>query len=200
MACYFQTELLCPCDGSIARQYPTFAGEAIRSTSRPNGDIKYDCESIMKTRSIGDLRSAGAKFMFGRASRLLVQQAERQLALIFENARRVPKYLIAVHIRWGDKIMEMTFVSMTDYIKATQKVLDGRRKTQTEEDSKKANALLATEHPKAVEEFRQLAPPEGNIYLDHYYIEMLPHQIEGFNVNPPIKLKASTSIPKCPPN
>jgi hypothetical protein len=184
MACYFQTELLCPDDDSMARQYPTFAGEAIHNISRPNGKVKYDCESIMTTRSVSEIRSAGVEFLFGRASRLLVQEAERQLALVFQNESHVPKDLITVHIRWGDKKQEMKLVPMADYIKAIQKVLDGRSKTQTGEDSNEANIFLATEDPSAVEAFRQLAPPEWNIYLDQYYIEMLPHRIDEFNGNP----------------
>ena len=184
MPCYFQTELLCPSDDSMARQYPTFAGEAIHNISSPNGNIIYDCESIMTTRSVTELRTAGVEFLFGRASRLLVQEAERQLALVFKNASHVPKDLITVHVRWGDKRSEMKLVPMAAYIEAVHKVLDGRSKSQKGEDSKQANIFLATEDPKAVEEFQQLAPPEWNIYLDQYYIEMLPHRIEGFNGNP----------------
>jgi hypothetical protein len=57
----------------------------------------------MKTRPVNEIRPAGAEFMFGRVSPLLVEEAERQLALVFEKAGQVPKDLIVVCVRWGDK-------------------------------------------------------------------------------------------------
>jgi hypothetical protein len=76
-------------------------------------------------------------------------------------------------LRWGDKVVsEIIKVSMTEYVDAIHEVLDRRSKTQRGQDS---------EDPAAEAEFWKLAPPEWNIYLDQFYVEMLPYRIKGFN-------------------
>jgi hypothetical protein len=181
MACYFsQSELNCEGDDALARQYPTFASASgLHNISKSKGNVKYQCDSIMDVTPKSELRASATEFLFGHVSPLVIQEAERQLALVFEKAGQVPKNLITVHIRWGDKAREMRLVPVSNYMQAIQQVLD-RRKS----NDKTVNILLATEDPKAVEEFRQLAPPEWNIYLDQYYTDMLPYRKSEYNGSP----------------
>jgi hypothetical protein len=126
-----------------------------------------------------ELRASATEFLFGHVSSLVVQEAERQIALVFEKVGQVPKDLITVHIRWGDKAREMQLVPISDYIQAIEEVLDQRKS-----NDKTANIFLATEDPQAVKEFQKLAPAKWNIYLDQYYTDMLPYRISEYNGSP----------------
>jgi hypothetical protein len=180
MACYFsQSELNCEGDETLARQYPTFTPD-LHNISRSNGKLKYRCDSIMGvTTPKNELRASATEFLFGHVSSLVVQEAERQIALVFEKVGQVPKDLITVHIRWGDKAREMQLVPISDYIQAIEEVLDQRKS-----NDKTANIFLATEDPQAVKEFQKLAPAKWNIYLDQYYTDMLPYRISEYNGSP----------------
>lgn len=90
-----------------------------------------------------------------------------------------PDDLITVHVRWGDKKREMKLVNMTDYIAAVQRISSDLGRNNSH-----ANVFLATEDPKAVEEFRKLAPSEWNIYVDAYFEQFLPHRQANYNGNP----------------
>jgi hypothetical protein len=125
-----------------------------------------------------DLRAATTEFLFGHVSPLVVQEAERQLALVFEKVGHVPKDLITVHIRWGDKGGEMKLVPISDYIHAIEKVL-----VQRKSNDKTANIFLATEDPRAVKAFKKRAPAAWNVYLDQYYTDLLPYRLGGYNGN-----------------
>jgi hypothetical protein len=160
----------------MARRYPTFAGEAIRNISRPNGNIKHDCESIMKTRPVNDIRTAGAEFLFGRASPLLVEEAERQLDLVFEKAGQVPKDLIVVHVRWGDKKQEMRLVSMASHSEGAgwaKEIPDGGRL--------QGEYIFGNRGSKSSRGISKTCPPEWHIYLDQYYTDMLPYRVSEYN-------------------
>jgi hypothetical protein len=191
MACYFpQSELNCEGDEALARQYPTFTPD-LHGISRSNGNVGYDCHSIMNVTARSDLRAAATEFLFGHVSPLVVQEAERQLALVFEKVGQVPKDLITVHIRWGDKGAEMKLVPISDYIHAIEKILDQRKS-----NDKTANIFLATEDPRAVEAFKEQAPAEWNVYLDQYYTDLLPYRLVGYNGNPKVakQLKGRTGL------
>jgi hypothetical protein len=193
MACYFsQSELNCEGDEALARQYPIFTPD-FHNISRHNGNVKYQCDSIMKddvvdgvvtTTTKSQLRASATEFLFGHVSPLVVQEAERQLALVFEKAGQVPKDLITVHIRWGDKEREMQLVPIYKYIQAIQRVLRDRPKSSTSNNDKTVNIFLATEDPQAVQEFQNLAPSEWNIYVDQYYTDMLPYRVSEYNGSP----------------
>ena len=92
---------------------------------------------------------------------------------------QVPKDLITVHIRWGDKVDEMKLAPMVEYIAAIKRILK-------EKPRKEINILLATEDPMAVHEFHDLTLnyTNWNIYIDQYYYDMLPYRINEYNGNP----------------
>lgn len=43
------------------------------------------------------------------------------------------------------------------------------------------NIFLATEDPKAVEEFRQALPTGWNLFVDQFWVETNPHRIDEYN-------------------
>ena len=89
----------------------------------------------------------------------------------------VPKGLITVHIRWGDKIVhEIKKVNFDQYIDAVNKILRERG-----EPSGAANIFLATEDPEAVKQFTRYSPKNWRIFLDQYFVANLPHRQGKYN-------------------
>jgi hypothetical protein len=99
----------------------------------------------------------------------------------------IPKDLITVHIRWGDKGKEMKLVSAQEYIDAIDQILHLRKKGSTSTSTSTANIFLATEDPDAVREFTSLISSTRNnwtVWIDAYFHDMLPHRIKKYNGNP----------------
>jgi hypothetical protein len=115
------------------------------------------------------------EYLFARVSSLVIQEAERQLNLVFKQG--IPPDLITVQIRWGDKQKEMKLVPAHDYVNCVQQILDRRNNPSSSSSSSSSSAVsvyLATEDPKAVEAFRHAAPKEWTIHVDQYFHDMLP--------------------------
>jgi hypothetical protein len=141
------------------------------------------------------LQTATIESLFTRVTPLVQQEATRQLNLVFQGQGSVPKDLITVHIRWGDKVetfrngkqtryAEMTKVSMDDYINAVQQILDRRRTHQGGQYQTLANIFLATEDPVAVKEFKQAIPDGWNVFVDQYLVETQSHRVHEYNASP----------------
>jgi hypothetical protein len=171
-------ELNCQGDREMAIEQPDFNPQ--RNLSRPNGAVPKLCShSIAQGMHVRRLRMASLEYLFTRVTPLLLQEAERQLSMVFRDA--VPKDLITVHIRWGDKEREMKLVLISEYIEAIYQILDKRPGASRD----KANIYLATEDPEAVKQFREAIPSSGwNLYLDQAYVEMLPHRVMEYNGSP----------------
>ena len=107
MKCYFAaSELNCPGDVGYAVNNPGF--DASGSLSKPNGHLIIPSKDensgpeILPPRSntgIQMLQTAVVESLFTRVTPRVVEEAERQLNLVFGG--RVPADLITVHIRWG---------------------------------------------------------------------------------------------------
>ncbi|KAG7353734.1 hypothetical protein IV203_003089 [Nitzschia inconspicua] len=113
------------------------------------------------------IRAASTEFIFQQISPIVIQEAQRQIGLIFPDGV-VPEDLVTVHIRWGDKFWEMDLVSIEEYIYAINKLLQ-RHHGMTPRNNTiilTANIFLATEDPRAYQEFMQAKPPEWNVYAD----------------------------------
>mmetsp|Transcript_778 Transcript_778/g.1899 ORF Transcript_778/g.1899 Transcript_778/m.1899 type:complete len:402 (+) Transcript_778:234-1439(+) len=110
MRCYFATsELNCPGDVEYAIANPDFDHE--HSLSKPNGNVivpneDYVSQMLPSKKDGGEqlLQTAVVESLFLRVTPLVVEEAERQLSIVFGGKNEVPVDLIAVHIRWGDKI------------------------------------------------------------------------------------------------
>ena len=106
MLCYFQhAELDCPGDVDLATQ--NFVYDSTQHhLSEPNGNVGRHCSQSTTGSAKRTLRMAGIEYLFTRVTPLLQKEAQRQLELVFPSGV-VPKDLITVHIRWGDKDREM---------------------------------------------------------------------------------------------
>lgn len=208
MKCYFpESEPECEVDTikSAAETEITSQSHAINMTRRLGG-ITENCSNVIESvgNNVSIVRAAMTEFLFTRVSQIVQQEGQRQLNLVFgrpdlnenhswnntsENGV-VPKNLITVHIRWGDKGREMNLSPISKYILAIERILQERRRSRdskvpmykdsvepvssaNDDDLSEVNIFLATEDPEAVMEFQKAAPKAWNIYIDQYYIENL---------------------------
>lgn len=177
MACYFpQAELQCPGDVST----PVGESNSIK-LYKAQGKVARHCQSLLKQYDMtnSDVRTAGVEFLFSHVSRLVQYEAERQLNQVFSTVETIPKNLITVHVRWGDKVNEMTLVPIKTYIESVEEIL---RKRKGSEQS--VNIFLATEDPAAVNAFVQQAPRDWSIFVDQYFHDLLPYRNAEYNGNP----------------
>jgi hypothetical protein len=185
MTCYFpNSELQCPGDVQLAKDHPTFDGAFFNISRGPRqGTVNWDCPSILLNYTQEYVQMAAMEWLFGQISPHIVREAERQHQLVFRGNNKTPDDLIAVHIRWGDKKLEMKLVTMKDYVRAIHQLLEERPRQAV-------NIYLATEDPEAVAQFQQQAPPNWNLYIDHFYEELSPHRLDEYNGVP----KAATLL------
>lgn len=130
----------------------------------------YRCDGIMQNYNVSEFRAGGIEYLFSSVSPVLINDAERQLNIIFPNG--VPPDLITVQVRWGDKLVEMTtFISIEEYIGGVYEILKARN-----DPPNRANIFLATEDPRAVKAFREKAPPGWTLHVDQYHEELKGHR------------------------
>lgn len=116
-----------------------------------------------------EFRAASTEFLFHRIAPLVIQEARRQVGLLF-GAKGTPDDLITVHVRWGDKFWEMpnrTLVAVQTYMDAISTLLQ-----ETQGHNRTANIYLATEDPRAYREFKNATPAGWNIYFDRTVEEL----------------------------
>jgi hypothetical protein len=178
MTCYFpESELRCANDRVLTPQQEN----ELANMTRGRGKIKNACPSIRAEYDVSDIRAATTEFIFTRVSIVVQHEAERQLQHVFGDV--VPKNLITVHIRWGDKADEMTLLPVSDYIEAVERILYQRRNDNLQW-SDDVHIFLATEDPRALEEFQEAAPSTWKIYIDQYFREMTPYRRASYNGSP----------------
>lgn len=166
MNCYFpKAEMRCPNDH--------LRSENQTNPNKVPSPFIERCGSITNNKSklISAFRAASMEYLFQSVHPTVIQEAERQLNLVFPGGK-VPPDLITVHIRWGDKKAEMDLLPAEDYVKAVKRILERRERGS----SYPASIFLATEDPKAFDAFREAAPNEWTIYLDQYFHDMLPYR------------------------
>jgi len=163
MQCYFPSmELQCPNDvttkeGKVVGLYSNCIDNVLGNSTKDQWAM---------------LRAAATEYMFHNVSNVVIEEAERQLKLVFPGGI-VPPDLITVHIRWGDKVIsEMKKVPIQEYIDGVRSILAARNETS------QVNIFLATEDPDAFSEFMNVAPDEWNIYIDQYFHDMKPYRPE----------------------
>eukprot|EP00536_Pseudo-nitzschia_multiseries_P001806 jgi/Psemu1/294585/fgenesh1_pm.23_\ len=192
MRCYFATsELNCPGDVEYAIANPEFDPE--HSLSKPNGNVivpKEDFVSkILPSKKNGGeqlLQTAVVESLFLHMEPLVVDEAERQLNIVFGGKDEVPSDLITVHIRWGECGLKK--VEISEYIEAVNQILD-KRETLAESTRQKssvrtnriANIYLATEDPEAVEVFSKALPAGWNLFVDQFLVDTSRHRIDEYN-------------------
>ena len=214
MQCYFpQAEPICP--GDITHHELTTSTKTFDITAMFSNvsEKKWtfiqrnSCPAILNgpLDEVSNIRAATTEYLFTRVSNLVQQEAERQLKILFgSNATaatvvKVPKNLITVHMRWGDKASEMTLVPTLEYIEAINDILRQRKSKNhggwtpflaaknknNPNDDDSVHIYLCTEDPLAVKHFMLLKPKHWNVYLDQYYVASLPNRMKIGNVDNP---------------
>lgn len=141
------------------------------NASDPRDLKRHQC-ALLKGKGeeiLREFRAASTEFLFHRVSPLVIQEAQRQVGLLF-GAEGTPDDLITVHVRWGDKFWEMpnrTLVAVETYMDAISRLLLG-----TQGHNRTANIYLATEDPRAYREFQNATPAGWNVYFDRTVEEL----------------------------
>ena len=73
--------------------------------------------------------------------------------------KNIPKNMITVHLRWGNKYREMELVPINEYISAIRKLV-----AQNKLDA--VNIYLATEDPNAADQFEQSCDEHWSVFRD----------------------------------
>jgi len=182
MDCYFpMSEKLCPRAGQGAAS--NF------NISRGRGRVRNDCEEFLTTNnaSVATLRAASTEFLFSSVSHLIQREAQRQLQVVFGSHGHVPKNLITVHIRWGDKDDEMSLVPVSRYVDAVKEI-QSKRAAQY---AMSCNIFLATEDPRAVYEFASAIPRHCRLFVDAYFQELGLNRLDDSSYNAAPRLARS---------
>lgn len=122
------------------------------------------CRRIKEDREFRkNYRAAAIEFIFQQVSPLVIQEAERQIGLLFNDSGGVaPSDLITGHIRWGVKGREMDLASIDEFLAAINQMLQ----LQGRSDNSTANIYLSSEDPTATREFLNSVPPGWQVYTD----------------------------------
>jgi hypothetical protein len=182
LTCYFpQSELQCPNDRNVATRQDINQSD---SDDKYRGVVPHRCPIMIEKYGLSEFRAATTEFLFTKVSPIIQEEAERQASLVFGSS--VPKELITVQIRWGDKHTEMNLVPIGKYIDAVKQLLTLRQsETRLATNGvEEVNIFLSTEDPRAVEAFRQAADSSWKIFVDQYFQETSPFRKEQYNNNP----------------
>lgn len=127
-----------------------------------------------------EFRQASMEFLFARVSPDLVALAETEAAIILQGYDKSRGHsLITVHIRWGDKAIEMELVSLGRYIQAVKTLVRFHNLTSP-------HVFITTEDSEALNGFHHMAPKQW--VLHNHSSKALFH---GSEKNPPKAAKAS---------
>jgi hypothetical protein len=128
--------------------------------------VKKFCDTCQTEQLKKEWRAASTEYLFERVGTVIIQEAQRQIGLLF-GAQGAPEDLITVHIRWGDKFWEMDLAKIDEYMDAIKQLLPSNTQDM-------ANIYLATEDPKALDEFLKAKPSGWNVYYDITIKELNP--------------------------
>ena len=120
------------------------------------------------------IRASSTEYLFQSVSPLVIREAKRQIGVIFPRGI-VPEDLVTVHIRWGDKFWEMDLPPIQEYVDAVNTILSNkgiRHGHNTTANVTTANIYLATEDPRAYQEFMDAKPDGWNVYADITLLEI----------------------------
>lgn len=140
--------------------------------------VKEWCALVRESEESKEIvRASSTEYLFQSISPLVIREAQRQIGIIFPNGV-VPEDLVTVHIRWGDKFWEMDLPPIQEYIDAVNAILSGKTSLDNNNTASPtpnatfANIYLATEDPKAYNEFMEAKPEGWNVYADITLLEI----------------------------
>ena len=131
LTCYFPgAEPPCPLPDAAPQDVTSFF-----NMTRGRGRLRDECPQLRAQHGVPALRAAATEFLFTRVSPAVQAEAERQLRAVFATAADnngasravVPRNLITLQVRWGDKADEMTLLPISDYIAGVEEILRQRR-------------------------------------------------------------------------
>eukprot|EP00594_Rhizosolenia_setigera_P011426 CAMPEP_0178954322 /NCGR_PEP_ID=MMETSP0789-20121207/8922_1 /TAXON_ID=3005 /ORGANISM="Rhizosolenia setigera, Strain CCMP 1694" /LENGTH=379 /DNA_ID=CAMNT_0020635703 /DNA_START=110 /DNA_END=1246 /DNA_ORIENTATION=- len=158
MLCYFPaSEYKCPDQDIDVKTLPRIP-EPFPSRNRVLCPLVKQSDEAMTM-----VQAATVEYLFQSLSPIVIQEAKRQIGIIFPDGIVPEENLVTVHIRWGDKKQEMKLVSIDEYISGVYKLLaenTGLENTTT------ANIYLSTEDPEAYKAFMTAKPEGWNVYTD----------------------------------
>ena len=120
------------------------------------------CPSIMKdAESTSQFRAAAIEYLFQDLSEQWIDKAknvvmERQIRLGMRS-EELPSDIITVHIRWGDKKLEMALVDAQLYVDAVNVIV-------TEHEMVAPHIFVTTEDQRALDAFAKRAPRDWQIF------------------------------------
>lgn len=176
MLCYFPaSEYKCPDQDTNIKTLPRIP-EPFPGRKRVLCPLVKQSDEAMTM-----VQAATIEYLFQSLSPLVIQEAKRQIGIIFPDGIVPEENLVTVHLRWGDKKGEMELVSIDKYISAVHKLL--AEKTGLE-NTATANIYLSTEDPEAYNAFMAAKPEGWNVYanitlqeLDHLRPETGNHGV-----------------------
>ena len=157
LSCYFGTEVTssATCGQAPPCSHPGDTACVVLQDLTPARDERTWLAH--HTEADGFTMEGAVEFLFSHVQRVVIAEAERQLALIF-GAEGVPHPLITVHVRWGDKATEMEPVGMQVYIDAVREMSIKHELGET------PAVFLATKNAEACTQFKALAPPNWRVF------------------------------------
>jgi len=110
-------------------------------------------------------RSAAMEYLFSNLNPALVDEARKAIIDVF-GKKGIPKDLITVHIRWGDKKIEMELVSPAEYYEAINSFVEKHAIT-------KPRIFVSTEHPRAISKLQSEISSHGKSWELHHYAPLV---------------------------
>jgi hypothetical protein len=113
---------------------------------------------------VSDFRAASIEWLFQSVNPIVIQEAERQIQQAF-GPEGLPdrRNMITVNVRWGDKAREMELQPISRYIDAVDELLRERNRTDARDDDP-IHIYLASEDPRAIDEFKAHAQPSWIVH------------------------------------
>uniref|UniRef100_A0A7S4B0P0 Uncharacterized protein n=1 Tax=Chrysotila carterae TaxID=13221 RepID=A0A7S4B0P0_CHRCT len=116
---------------------------------------------ISRTTGVPTNRQSALTLLFSRISPTLVRKASAAAASTF-GPKGAPDDLITVHVRWGDKGLEVRLEPIERYISAVRRLSEKRKLPH--DPNGKLSVFLTTEDRAATAAFRRAAPTSWKIY------------------------------------
>jgi hypothetical protein len=143
LSCYFGQHV------SAAQACPTNTTKFVEPTV-----VMGPCDNLIKEHGRSGVRAAVMEWLFQNVTDIVVKEAEKQIHQMFNDTiMPSPNNLITVHIRWGDKSLEIPLLPVSVYIDAVKSLL----RQEELDGSKPVHIYLATEDPNAKQQFSSRA-------------------------------------------
>lgn len=151
-SCYFSLKSECP--HSANNQSAAIANDYSKCP-------KY----IHDLKSRTAFRAAAMEYMFSNLNPALIEEARKAIADVF-GQQGIPEDLITVHIRWGDKSIEMKLVTEVEYFRAIDAAV-------SKHNISNPHIFVSTEDAPALEKLQEQLTKHGKTWKLHHYAPLL---------------------------